>query len=58
MAVDLKVVRRQETVNGPAAVYPQGSIDLLFDGNKAPAHPQWRETLLVHELAQYCTDQG
>lgn len=30
------------------------NIDILFDGNKAPVHPQWRKMLLVHELARQC----
>ena len=33
------------------------NIDILFDGNKAPAHSQWRDRFLVHELAQNCIDQ-
>ncbi|MDT8284694.1 MAG: hypothetical protein RQ767_04150 [Thermovirgaceae bacterium] len=57
MVFDLNIAQGQEKGNGPVILCENGGYDILFDGNKAPAHPHWRERLLVHELAQKCSDQ-
>lgn len=52
-----KIIRRRAGGSGSSRLPFKGSIDILFDGNKATEYPQWRDRLLVHELAQYCIDQ-
>lgn len=57
MDADEKIILRR-IGNGASARFPyNGSIDILFDGNKAQVHPHWRDRLLVHELAQNCMDR-
>lgn len=52
-----KIIRRHGGDNARMKLPFKGNFDILFDGNKATEYPQWRDRLLVHELAQYCTDQ-
>ena len=57
MDADEKIILRRIWNDGHVRFPFNESIDILFDGNKAQVHPQWRDGLLVHELAQNCIDQ-